>query len=105
MIDEPNQFLSLLNKNFQSREELLSTVREIGLMQGYVMVIKRSKANKYVIIGCDRGDNYRGSRIPAEKRQKKSALTVFVGKELFGNNIDRKKEKRNTDFDRLASTL
>ena len=73
IIDEPDQFLSLVNTNCQSREDL-SIVREIGAMQGYVMVIKRSKANKYVIIGCDRGGIYKGSKILVEKSKRNQLL-------------------------------
>ncbi|XP_062020231.1 uncharacterized protein LOC133736633 isoform X4 [Rosa rugosa] len=50
MIDASDEFLSLSTKLFENREDLISDVRKIGLLQGYVMVIKRSKGNRYVVI-------------------------------------------------------
>jgi hypothetical protein len=49
-----DQFFSLPNKLFENQEDhLFSVVRKIGLMHGYVLVIKISKTNRLVVIGCD----------------------------------------------------
>ncbi|CAN6585902.1 unnamed protein product [Malus baccata var. baccata] len=53
-IHEPDKMLSLLAKCFESREDLIGEVRKIALMQGFATVIRRSKTNTYVAIGCDR---------------------------------------------------
>ncbi|XP_068339031.1 protein FAR1-RELATED SEQUENCE 2-like [Pyrus communis] len=69
--------LSLTEKNFQSREDLLGIVREIALKQGYATVIRRSKADKYVIIGCDRGGNYRNTNLLLEDKKRKTASRLI----------------------------
>lgn len=59
-------------------------------MQGYATVIRRSKANRYVIIGCDRGGNYRSTNIPLEERKKKSASRLIgCPFEIWGKKIKR----------------
>lgn len=50
-----NDILGQLGWKFQSREELLGTLRDFFSMQGYAISIKNSKKDEYVIIGCDRG--------------------------------------------------
>ncbi|XP_024156611.1 protein FAR1-RELATED SEQUENCE 5-like [Rosa chinensis] len=66
--------LSLVEVNFDSREDLLAAVHKIAFMEGYVTVIRRSKPNKCVYIGCDRGGKYRDIRmVPPEKRKRKTA--------------------------------
>ncbi|KAK1380098.1 Methylmalonate-semialdehyde dehydrogenase (CoA acylating) [Heracleum sosnowskyi] len=41
--------------NFVDREELIQYVGEFGVSQGYVVIIKQSKKDKIVTLGCDRG--------------------------------------------------
>lgn len=40
---------------FKDRNELINMVPEVYLTQGYVVSIKKSRKNKIMIIGCDRG--------------------------------------------------
>ncbi|KAL6550055.1 hypothetical protein OROMI_020543 [Orobanche minor] len=75
--DEHDRFSSLQITSFQSREDLLSVVRKIGVEQGYVMVIKRSRHDKNVVIGCDRGGAYRETRIPQENRKNRSSSRLI----------------------------
>lgn len=43
-------------KIYEDREELLNSVRSIAFAQGYATTIRRSKKDKYVIIGSHRGE-------------------------------------------------
>nr|GEZ27186.1 protein FAR-RED impaired response 1-like [Tanacetum cinerariifolium] len=43
---------------FNSRQDLIDWVKETGLSIGYVIVIKRSKANEHVSFHCDVGARY-----------------------------------------------
>ena len=79
--------LSLTEKNFQSRKDLLGIVREIAIKQGYATVIRRSKANKYVIIGGDRGSNYRNINLSLEDKKRKTASReINCPFEIWGKN-------------------
>ncbi|KAG5565701.1 hypothetical protein RHGRI_001574 [Rhododendron griersonianum] len=63
---------------FQSRDELLDTLREFFSMQGYAISIKNSKMDKYLTIGCDRGGCYRNKwKVPIEHRQRKTATRLI----------------------------
>ncbi|KAH7835109.1 hypothetical protein Vadar_022945 [Vaccinium darrowii] len=74
-----NNMLGQLGWKFESREELLDTVREFFSMQGYAISIKNSKKDQYVIIGCDREGRYRNKwQVPVERRQRKTA-TLLIG--------------------------
>jgi hypothetical protein len=44
---------------FESRDGLLSHVQEVGNRSGYVVSIKRSTADKKVVLGCVHGGKYR----------------------------------------------
>ncbi|XP_004305076.1 PREDICTED: protein FAR-RED ELONGATED HYPOCOTYL 3-like [Fragaria vesca subsp. vesca] len=57
-------------------------------MEGYVTVIKRSKPEKCVFIGCDRGGKYRDTRmVPLEKRKRKtSSRLIDCPFEIVGRN-------------------
>lgn len=66
-----------MNESFHSREDLLGAVRNAAFQQGYATVIRRSKADKNVVIRCDRGGYYKGSKIPAEERKRKSASRLI----------------------------
>ncbi|XP_021820789.1 uncharacterized protein LOC110762455 [Prunus avium] len=76
-IDKSDKMLSLTNKNFRSREDLIEAARKIAFVQGYALVIRRSKYEKYVVLGCDRGGNYKSRRVPLEERKKKSASRLI----------------------------
>ncbi|KAH7857188.1 hypothetical protein Vadar_009970 [Vaccinium darrowii] len=54
-VDNVEYLKSLLIENFSTREELIARVHNVASMEGYVTTIRRSKADRYVVIGCDRG--------------------------------------------------
>ncbi|KAH7835454.1 hypothetical protein Vadar_026251 [Vaccinium darrowii] len=68
---------SLLNEEFSTRQELLDRVRSTALMEGYVTVIKSSKGDRKVVIGCDRGGKFRGTSVPLDERKKISATRLI----------------------------
>ncbi|KAF7144569.1 hypothetical protein RHSIM_Rhsim04G0198300 [Rhododendron simsii] len=76
---ESNGLKSLLTENFSTREELLDRVRKVGLMEGYVTTIRRSKLGRNVVIGCDRGGKYRarGTSVSMDERKKISASRLI----------------------------
>ncbi|CAB4316392.1 unnamed protein product [Prunus armeniaca] len=76
-IDKSDKMLSLTNKNFQSWEDLIEAARKIAFVQGYALVIRISKSEKYVVLGCDRGGNYKSRKVPLEERKKKSASSLI----------------------------
>ncbi|KAG5561998.1 hypothetical protein RHGRI_004888 [Rhododendron griersonianum] len=88
---ESNGLKSLLNEDFSTREELLDRVRNVALKEGYVTVIKRSKAGRYVIIGCDRGGKFRCT-VPLDEMKRISATRLIncpfevLGKKKVGKH-------------------
>ncbi|KAK1392107.1 hypothetical protein POM88_011163 [Heracleum sosnowskyi] len=71
-------FLQLLATCFKSREDLISSTKEIYLEQGYAISIKCSRKEKYVVLGCDRGGCYRNKlNISAEDRKRKSGSRLI----------------------------
>lgn len=75
---DQNEALQLPVGNFESREDLLNIVRDFVVMQGYAISIKKSKKDKFVIIGCDRGGSYRNRYgIPMENRKRKTASRLI----------------------------
>ena len=54
-----DQLSQLLERQFQNREELFNAIQSIVSKQGYAISIKKSKRDKLVVIGCDRGGVYR----------------------------------------------
>ncbi|KAG5529294.1 hypothetical protein RHGRI_029855 [Rhododendron griersonianum] len=74
---ESRELPSLLLENFSTREELLDRVRNVALKEGYVTTIKKSKPGYYVIIGCDRGGQYRGISVPLNERKKISGSRLI----------------------------
>ncbi|XP_024177753.1 uncharacterized protein LOC112183616 [Rosa chinensis] len=84
MIDVLDAFLSLSTKFFENREDLLSDIRKIGLLQGYVMVIKISKINRYVAIGCDRGGCYRTYSALEEKKKNSASRLIDCPFKILG---------------------
>ncbi|XP_048128005.1 methylmalonate-semialdehyde dehydrogenase [acylating], mitochondrial-like isoform X2 [Rhodamnia argentea] len=61
-LDEPPQMLPPPPGTFVDREELIQHVGDFAVSQGYVVTIKQSKRDKFVILGCDRGGVYRNRR-------------------------------------------
>ena len=73
---ESNGLLSLTEEKFSDRKKLIDMVRNLMLMEGYVTTIRRSKANSYIILGCDRGGKYRATA-PLDRRTKTSASRLI----------------------------
>ncbi|XP_071913824.1 uncharacterized protein [Coffea arabica] len=63
---------------FQDREELIKHVREFGASQGYVVTIKKSRRDRRVILGCDRGGVYRNRRKMDESKRKRKACSRLI---------------------------
>lgn len=69
---------SQLVKCFGSREELIEHVRNVAMKLGYLLSIKKSKKEKTVILGCNRGGIYRDNKNALKenaKRKRRSILT------------------------------
>ncbi|WRX09467.1 Aldehyde dehydrogenase domain - like 2 [Theobroma cacao] len=64
--------------NFQDREELIKHVRDFGASQGYVVTIKKSRKDRRVILGCDRGGVYRNRRKIDESKRKRKACSRLI---------------------------
>ncbi|KAJ7953503.1 Methylmalonate-semialdehyde dehydrogenase [Quillaja saponaria] len=64
--------------NFQDREDLIKHVREFGANQGYVVTIKKSRKDRRVILGCDRGGVYRNRRKIDESKRKRKACSRLI---------------------------
>ncbi|XP_024196958.1 protein FAR1-RELATED SEQUENCE 5 isoform X2 [Rosa chinensis] len=84
MIDDSDEFLSLSTKFFENREDLVSAIRKIGLLQGYVMVITRSRSNRDVAIGCDRGGCYRTCSALEEKKKNSASRRIDCPFKIVG---------------------
>ncbi|XP_011005312.1 PREDICTED: methylmalonate-semialdehyde dehydrogenase [acylating], mitochondrial-like isoform X2 [Populus euphratica] len=63
---------------FQDREELIKYVRDFGANQGYVVTIKKSRRDRRVILGCDRGGMYRNRRKIDESQRKRKACSRLI---------------------------
>ncbi|KAL7230558.1 hypothetical protein ACSBR2_008933 [Camellia fascicularis] len=63
---------------FQDREDLISHVRDFGANQGYVVTIKKSRKDRRVILGCDRGGVYRNRRKIEENKRKRKAHSRLI---------------------------
>jgi hypothetical protein len=71
---------------YPDREALVSSVRQFALDHGYVLTIRRSTANKNVVLGCDLGRKYH-DRIYApdgSKRRKTSTRQIGCPFQLYG---------------------
>nr|AMJ39517.1 aldehyde dehydrogenase 6B2 copy 3 [Bixa orellana] len=64
--------------SFQDREELIKHVRDFGATQGYVVTIKKSRKDRRVILGCDRGGVYRNRRKIDESKRKRKACSRLI---------------------------
>ncbi|GAV68573.1 Aldedh domain-containing protein [Cephalotus follicularis] len=75
---------------FEDREDLIKHVREWGARQGYVVTIKKSRKDRRVILGCDRGGVYRNRRkIDESKRKRKpSSRLINCPFEAIGRKDD-----------------
>ena len=73
---ESNGLLSLTIKKFLDTKKFIDTVRNLILKEEYVTTIRRSKANSYVILGCDRGGKYRATA-PLDRRTKTSTSRLI----------------------------
>ena len=51
--------LELLNFKYETREDLLSGVKAFYSAKGYALLICSSKSERYVVLQCDRGGQYR----------------------------------------------
>ncbi|KAK1375324.1 hypothetical protein POM88_031517 [Heracleum sosnowskyi] len=60
--------MSLASTCYSDREALLSLIRNLTATLGYITVIKKSKRDRYVRVGCDRGGEYRANRLPVKRR-------------------------------------
>lgn len=63
---------------FQDREDLIKHVRDFGANQGYVVTIKKSRKDRRVILGCDRGGVYRNRRKIDENKRKRKACSRLI---------------------------
>lgn len=63
---------------FQDREDLIKHVRDFGANQGYVVTIKKSRKDRRVILGCDRGGVYRNRRKIEESKRKRKACSRLI---------------------------
>lgn len=64
--------------SFQDREDLIKYVRDFGASQGYVVTIKKSRKDRRVILGCDRGGVYRNRRKIDESKRKRKASSRLI---------------------------
>ncbi|VVA35939.1 PREDICTED: methylmalonate-semialdehyde [Prunus dulcis] len=63
---------------FEDREDLIKYVRDFGASQGYVVTIKKSRKDRRVILGCDRGGVYRNRRKIDESKRKRKASSRLI---------------------------
>ncbi|XP_062143677.1 uncharacterized protein LOC133851332 isoform X1 [Alnus glutinosa] len=63
---------------FEDREDLIKHVRDFGANQGYVVTIKKSRKDRRVILGCDRGGVYRNRRKIDESKRKRKASSRLI---------------------------
>ncbi|XP_022739709.1 uncharacterized protein LOC111291869 isoform X4 [Durio zibethinus] len=63
---------------FHDREELIKHVRDFGASEGYVVTIKKSRKDRRVILGCDRGGIYRNRRKIDESKRKRKACSRLI---------------------------
>jgi hypothetical protein len=74
---------------FESREQLLTFVRQHAIQHSYIVTIQRSTANRQVILGCDRGGKYRdrNSASDREKRRFTTTRRINCPFRLYGKRI------------------
>jgi len=72
------RMLSPTPGSFQDREDLIKHVRDFGANQGYVVTIKKSRKDRRVILGCDRGGVYRNRQKIDESKRKRKATSQLI---------------------------
>ncbi|KAA8531456.1 hypothetical protein F0562_006191 [Nyssa sinensis] len=77
-LTEENMMLPPPPGTFQDREDLIKHVRDFGANQGYVVTIKKSRKDRRVILGCDRGGVYRNRRKIEESKRKRKACSRLI---------------------------
>ncbi|XP_062100666.1 uncharacterized protein LOC133806588 isoform X2 [Humulus lupulus] len=75
---ELNEMLPPQPGTFEDREDLIKYVRDFGASQGYVVTIKKSRKDRRVILGCDRGGVYRNRRKIDESKRKRKASSRLI---------------------------
>lgn len=74
----PSKMLPPEPGTFRDREDLITYVRDFGANQGYVVTIKKSRKDRRVILGCDRGGVYRNRRKIDESKRKRKATSRLI---------------------------
>ncbi|GJY05794.1 protein FAR1-related sequence 5 [Tanacetum coccineum] len=72
-MDTQNEELFLATSKFESRDELLKSVREFYYAKGYGISISNSRLDKFVILKCDRGGPYRGTQSKDSQRKRSTS--------------------------------
>lgn len=92
---EPPQMLPPPLGRFANREQLIEHVGEFAISQGYVVTIKKSKKDRVVVLGCDRGGVHRSRRKTSEtdsvecnKKRKSGSRYTNCPFEVLGRNDD-----------------
>jgi hypothetical protein len=70
---------NLLDQSYDSREELLSTLRNYAVSQGYAITTIRSNADRNICIGCDRGCQYTNRINAPEGAKRRKTSTRRIG--------------------------
>ncbi|GLT93672.1 hypothetical protein SLE2022_114520 [Rubroshorea leprosula] len=74
---EENEMSELFGKSFETRDDLLQSTKRFYLKNGYATTIKKSKKDRFVRMGCDRGGVYRNrqnTQLELRKRKSSSRL-------------------------------
>lgn len=77
-VTRQNKMLPPKPGTFEDREDLVKYVRDFGASQGYVVTIKKSRKDRRVILGCDRGGVYRNRRKIDESKRKRKASSRLI---------------------------
>ncbi|XP_022846859.1 methylmalonate-semialdehyde dehydrogenase [acylating], mitochondrial-like [Olea europaea var. sylvestris] len=77
-INGQNLMLPPQPRTFQDRDNLIKYVRDFGASQGYVVTIKKSKKDRRVLLGCDRGGVYRNRRKIEEGKRKRKVSSRLI---------------------------
>lgn len=77
-VTRQNKMLPPQPGTFEDREDLVKYVRDFGASQGYVVTIKKSRKDRRVILGCDRGGVYRNRRKIDESKRKRKASSRLI---------------------------
>ncbi|GKV25071.1 hypothetical protein SLEP1_g34567 [Rubroshorea leprosula] len=78
VVSGQNRMLPPPPATFQDREDLIKHARDFGASQGYVVTIKKSRKDRRVILGCDRGGVYRNRRKIDETKRKRKASSRLI---------------------------